>query len=446
MGEASVSADVSKIIAHYRERYYRGDAVNWRQWLQDQSFRFAHQRSIHSFEPLSPEAIHSILKSLPEPSYQEVATSSFIGDYMLSLGYVLVSTLQNNTNTIPKQYETELIFRTRKETRAFIRVDTDAVVFGKGNYSHACGHSINLSSVLTVAQLLRDVGIDYIGFIFQPAEEGPGREEDGYSHPRGFGGGQYLRAKGIYEKVPTLLSCHIDTSLEKDHVRISHGLATAAAYRFSKRAIGKEAHAALPWQGKNPIEEATQFIFNIFELNKAFQALSNGEYGLVTPSQLHTTASEINSLASHCTIQGISRVSGGHSLQMFHDFMKSNRGEITLEAPPVYNSPFLVEIARSVAHENNFQMVESPARFRDETAWAGPLMGPFVESPERYGKGCDAILHFFTSNGGGSGGLHSTEFNPNVLGAIERQVAMLMGIVKGLAHAAKFPPSSSGRN
>ncbi|MCJ8270214.1 MAG: M20 family metallopeptidase, partial [Psychrosphaera sp.] len=275
-----------------------------------------------------------------------------------------------------------------------------------------------------------------LGLVFQPAEEGPGNEIDGYVHPRGFGGGQYLREKGVYKNIPLIVSCHLDTSLSNGQVRITAEQATAAAYRFTIVAKGKSAHAALPWQGINPVEGVHDILGALFDLNVEFKQLAastTGEYGLVTPSQVHTMECELNSLAPEAKIRGISRISGEKSLLMFNHFMDKYDAVIELEAPPVFNSPELAALATDVAQSIGYNVRTDPARFRDETAWAGPLTKPWVNSPERYERGCDSILHFFSpSYNPASGGLHSDDFRPDFDKASEAQINMLFGIVKRL--------------
>lgn len=245
----------------------------------------------------------------------------------------------------------------------------------------------------------------------------------------GYGGGQYLRAKGIYENIPTLLSCHVDTALAPSEVRVTAGEATAAAYRFSHRAEGIVAHAALPAQGKNPIKESVRFFMQTEELNEMFRQLSGG-YGLVTASEILTPEKELNSLAPYCTVKGISRGVGEESLKTFKDFMDEHGASIQLEAPPVINDAYLVTLAQEVAASLGYAIRKDPARFRDETAWAGRFQLPWA-NPDNYKRGCERILHFFTSGGENCGYLHNQNFNPS-LRAVEYQINMLFGMLQNI--------------
>ncbi len=428
MTDYSESCTTTKDIVDIYRQLYRplGHVVDWDRWIKDYEKREKTQEPIKRQDQLSGIECREILDGLAEPSYQEVSTTAFISDYLLSLGF----TLKPREGKI-LQNETELVFSSSKDKpKIYFRVDLDAVSIGEGKHKHFCGHSINMSSILQVAKKIKEDKLN-VGLIFQPAEEGPGNNIDGYVHPEGCGGGQYLRKKGIYKGIDTLISCHIDTSLQDNEVRISPGCATAAAYRFIYKVIGKPAHAALPWQGENPIEKITDFLTNLRTL---FKELPKEEYGLVTPSKIFTAECELNSLSPWAEVRGISRNSGLTSLKLFEDFMNKYGAEIELEAPPVMNDSELAKVATNVAKEKGFNCIVAPARFRDETAWAGPFTKPWVKHPEKYESGCSRILHFFTpACNPDSGGLHSMTFMPNYQEAIEAQVKLLHRIAVKLA-------------
>lgn len=418
------------IIDNYTARYRSQGKPDWRQWLMDQGYRLSKQEPIYSPIRLPVEELKEVLTHLGEPSYQEVATTAFISEYLLGLGLKLRKEEKLAEN------ETELIVTSKEAPKIYIRCDLDALSQGDGSVSHVCGHAMNMTSVLKLAEMLVHENIHNVGFVFQPAEEGPGNETDGYVHPKGYGGGQYLRAKGIYREVPAIISCHVDTALKTGQVRISEGQGTAAAYRFEHLSQGKVAHAALPWQGVNPIENSAHMLAQIVRINAEFRKLNQtdgAEYGLLTPSQISTPPGELNSLAANCKIRGVSRVSGLRALSMFKSFVEEHGMKTELEAPPVYNDAALVALAEKAAIELGFEIVKQPARFRDETAWAGAIVEPWA-NPELYPKGCERILHFFVPGGDNCGFLHSPDFNPSIE-SIQWQVGMLFGIIKNVLNS-----------
>lgn len=420
-----------KVIENYFLNYIDENGyILWEKWLEHQFVRESKQKPLFKaeIEAIGCELI-PLLNSLKNVSFQEALTTAYVSDLLLGWGYKLIK------NSNRKPHETEVIAVAAENPQLFVRVDLDAVSTGKNQCSHACGHDVNMAAVLTLAKQLIGENIN-VGFIFQPAEEGPGNPVDGYVHPDGYGGGQYLRAKGVYQDVPQLISCHIDTVLDSDEVRISYGQATTAAYRFSINIEGKMAHAALLAGGVNPISKLPELIMALELLNKEFKCLAKSddvEYGLVTATQIHTAECELNSLAPSCKIQGISRICGQKSLKLFNDFMAKYNALVELEAPPIYNDSYLVNRAIRVASDLNLKVNAAPARFRDETAWAGPLHSSWVNDPEKYGKGCERILHFYTPHHNPeSGCLHSDDFAPNYEKSIDSQVSMLLGLIKAI--------------
>ena len=407
----------------FKKRYRQKNKVRWDVWMADQLQRFKTQKPLFNLSALKRNELYEILHENGEPSYQEAVTTALLADKLLSYGLLMSgkSGMKNN--------ETELIFSTSEDWDIAVRCDLDAISETDGYY-HNCGHALNMVALTTLAQQCITEKRKGIGFIFQPAEEGPGNKKDTYIHPKGYGGGQYLREKGIYKNIDTLLSCHIDTSLKENEVRITPGAATAAAYRFKHISKGISAHAALPWQGKNPIEDSIDFLNDVRKLNEEMKKLPAEEYGLVSYSEIKTPDKELNSLPSESIIQGICRIVGEDTLHTIQNFMKKYRAILELEAPPVFNDPQLAHIAEKVAKENGFEVNNKPVRFRDETAWAGEFHLPWADH-YNYPQGCKKILHFFTSGGENCGHLHNKDFNPT-LEAIEWQVQMMYGIIDEL--------------
>jgi metal-dependent amidase/aminoacylase/carboxypeptidase family protein len=421
-------------LQFYRERLRPLGSVNWEQWQSDMKRRLSTQKPIQYIDRLAPGLVFQTLCDTPEGSYQEVVTGAFIADYLLSRG------LQLSPLTGIEPYETHLVFGGGDSFDLVLRCDLDAVAVGNGReqvFTHACGHATNMAAILTLAPFLGDITERRVGLIFQPAEEGPGREEDGYVHPHGYGGGQYLRRKGVYERVRCLISCHLDAKLKEKEIRVTSGLATAAAYRFKHVVTGVPCHAALPGEGSNPVDGVQAFLNRLDDLRVEFRLLPDDNYGLITTTQIRTSACDLNTLPTTASLEGIIRVVGHRSLEAIKRALLapsdtsnrlSSQTTLELEAPPVQNDPELAAIASAVARAQGLEVVEAPARFRDETAWAGRFDEPWVENPTDWPAGCESILHFFVSPGPRSGPLHSPGFSPDPE-AVLWQVRVLKGIV-----------------
>lgn len=415
---------VSQLVNSYWDRYRGSKQVDWELWVGDQEKRQISQAPIQHISLLDVRSLEAILWRLPEPAYQEVCTTAFIADYILSRGGKILALSE------VRPFETELVIGEGKATEMALRCDLDAVSQGDGSFKHTCGHSLNMAAVVGTWERLRAAQqAERLWLVFQPAEEGPGREEDGYTHPAGISGGQYLRKRGLYERVEVLISCHVDTALADSEVRITEGFATAAANRLTWRLPGRPAHAALPWDGHNPVDSLRELLNTIQELNTRFAELPKDSYGLISPSEVRTAPGEINTLRNWLEVKGISRLIGNEAEQLFEVFCRSTEASIILESPPVWNSPDLVRIGRKAAGELGYRIVAEPARFRDETAWACSLdSGSFqqLDLP----SGCAKVLHFFVSGGKNSGALHSDSFNPDIDAVLQSQYEMISRIVR----------------
>jgi amidohydrolase len=122
---------------------------------------------------------------------------------------------------------------------------------------HACGHDAHTAIALAVAEVLagmRDQIPGSVKFIFQPAEEGA---------PRGEEGGAALMIKeGVLENPrPTaIFGLHVWSLAPAGTVRYSVGPAMASADSFGITIRGKQVHASTPHLGIDPITVAAQCI------------------------------------------------------------------------------------------------------------------------------------------------------------------------------------------
>ncbi len=137
---------------------------------------------------------------------------------------------------------------------------------------HACGHDTHIAILMGVAEILTDMKDELSGsvkFIFQPAEEGPPKGEDG-------GAGMMVR-EGVLKNpdVEAIFGLHIADYIPVGQIgyRAEGIMASASSYEILVK--GKQAHGSQPWRGVDPIVTSAQIINNLQTIVSRNMELTN---------------------------------------------------------------------------------------------------------------------------------------------------------------------------
>ncbi|MEB8330508.1 amidohydrolase [Flavobacteriaceae bacterium KMM 6897] len=128
------------------------------------------------------------------------------------------------------------------------------------NVMHACGHDSHVAILMGVAEVLSGMQKNLKGtvkFIFQPAEEGAPKGEEG--------GAELMVKEGALNnpKVDVIFGLHINALLEVGKISYRPGGMFAGVGDLKITVKGKSAHGAEPWSSVDPIVTSAQIINNL---------------------------------------------------------------------------------------------------------------------------------------------------------------------------------------
>ena len=122
---------------------------------------------------------------------------------------------------------------------------------------HACGHDNHVAILMGAAEVLAAVRDELPGtvkFLFQPAEEGPPKGENG--------GAKMMIEEGVLQnpQVDAVVGLHISQSDVVGRASFRSLGMMASAQRFDVEITGSQTHGALPWSGVDPIVTGAQIV------------------------------------------------------------------------------------------------------------------------------------------------------------------------------------------
>jgi amidohydrolase len=205
----------------------------------------------------------------PELSNREVRTAKLVAEHLNSLGLDRVETGIAHTGVVGT------LRGARPGPTIALRADMDALPVtemtglpfaskARGIHDgqevgvmHACGHDAHVAILMGAAEVLAGVRERLPGtirFIFQPAEEGAPKGEEG--------GAELMVKEGILggaNPPEAIFGLHV-TPLPTGTLHVRPGPTLAASDWLGIRVEGRQTHGSTPWLGVDPITVAAQIV------------------------------------------------------------------------------------------------------------------------------------------------------------------------------------------
>ena len=190
------------------------------------------------------------LRSLGMEVKTEVGVTGVIGVLKGGLPGPVVA-LRADMDALPVLERTPVSFASKATT--FYEGKETAVM-------HACGHDSHVAILMGVAEILSGIQKELKGtvkFIFQPAEEGAPKGEEG--------GAELMVKEGALNnpKVDVIFGLHINAQVEVGKITYRPGGMFAGVGDMKITVKGKSSHGAEPWSSVDPIVVSAQIINNL---------------------------------------------------------------------------------------------------------------------------------------------------------------------------------------
>ena len=207
----------------------------------------------------------------PELSNREFKTAKYIENHLRGLGMsVQTGVAKTGVVGILKGEKPGKVVALRADIDALPVTERNDLPF-KSNITstyngketgvmHACGHDSHVAILMGVAEVLSQMKNDLQGtvkFIFQPAEEGAPKGEEG--------GAELMVKEGALKNpnVDVIFGLHINAQLEVGNITYRPGGMFAGVGDLKITVKGRSAHGAEPWYAIDPVVTSAQIINNL---------------------------------------------------------------------------------------------------------------------------------------------------------------------------------------
>lgn len=230
----------------------------------------------------------------PELSNREFRTAGIVAEHLAGLGMEVQSGVAH-TGVVG------ILQGGRPGPVVLLRADMDALPVPErndlpfrstatGEYNgqqvpvmHACGHDSHVAIMMGVAEVLSELRDELPGtvkFVFQPAEEGAPKGEEG--------GAELMVAQGVLRDPPVdaAFALHISAIQEAGKIGYAAGPRYASVDDFRIVVHGVQAHGASPWMGVDSVVVAAQIVNSLQTIVSRNLELTE-QPGIVTVGSIH---------------------------------------------------------------------------------------------------------------------------------------------------------------
>ncbi|WP_430413086.1 amidohydrolase [Kordia sp.] len=304
------------------------------EWRRD----FHENPELSNREFKTAEKIAKHLKSLGLEVQTGVAHTGVVGILKGDLPGKVIA-LRADIDALPVTERTDIPFKSKVRT-TFNDVETGVM--------HACGHDTHISILLGVATIFskhKDKIRGTIKFIFQPAEEGAPKGEEG--------GAEMMVKEGVLKNpdVDAIFGLHISAGQDVGTINYKPGGIMAASQSFEITVNGKQSHGSRPWTSIDPIMASVKIIDGLQTIISRESELT--KEGAVITIGKFTSGVRSNIIPEKATLVGTIRTLD-YDMQAFINkrmkemvpaIAKAYRAEATIKIekgyPITYNDPTL---------------------------------------------------------------------------------------------------------
>ena len=204
----------------------------------------------------------------PELSNREFNTAKYIAKHLRKLGIKVqegvaktgvVGILKGNKpgKVIALRADIDALPVTERNNLPFKSVVRSKYNGKETGVMHACGHDSHTAILMGVAEVLSKMKNEINGtikFIFQPAEEGAPKGEEG--------GAELMVKEGVLNNpdVDAIFGLHISAGLDVGKIAYKAGGIMAASQSYEINVKGKQSHGSRPWASVDPIMASVKII------------------------------------------------------------------------------------------------------------------------------------------------------------------------------------------